>query len=151
MSEINSSVLSVSVALVVIGFVIKLAPFGKGQKAVKGVLSLIMVLVITAPLTAAVNIEPSIDIKSDNSETNNYSSLIENTTVNLLKGRIEGVLEENNLSYNYVDITVVNKLDKAEISAITVYVSNAQIISKIKSAVRNELQLDITVAVEKGR
>ncbi len=151
MSEIKLSVLAISVALIVIGFIVKLAPVGKGQKAIKGVLSLIIVLIITAPLSAAVNIEPNINIEGIIDRKNDYSGLVETTTVNLLKSRIEQVLIDNGVNYCFVDITVINNGDSAEISAITVYTDSTENITKIKSAVRKELQLDIAVAVEKGR
>ena len=48
MSEVKLSVLAISVSLIIVGFIIKLAPFGKGQKMIKGLLSLIIVLIITA-------------------------------------------------------------------------------------------------------
>lgn len=149
MSGIKLSVLAISASLIIIGFIIKLAPFGKGQKMIKGLLSLIIVLIITAPLTEAVNIEPNLNISSNKTEVNKYDGLIESTTINLLKSRIESVLNSNNLSYVYVDITVINNIDKSEISAITVYVGSERDISKIKTAVRKELQLDVAVAVER--
>ncbi len=149
MSGIKLSVLAISASLIIVGFIIKLAPFGKGQKMIKGLLSLIIVLIITAPLTEAVNIEPNVNINSNKSEVNEYDGLIETTTINLLRSRIESVLNSNNLFYTYVDITVVNNIDKVEISAITVYVDSERDISKIKTAVRKELQLDVAVAVER--
>lgn len=149
MSEVKLSVLAISVSLIIVGFIIKLAPFGKGQKMIKGLLSLIIVLIITAPLTKAVNIDADINISSNKTEVNKYDGLIESTTINLLKSRIEAVLNSNKISYTYVDITVINNIDKVEISAITVYVDNELEISKIKTAVRKELQLDVAVAVER--
>ena len=55
MSEIKLSVLAISVALIVIGFIVKLAPVGKGQKAIKGVLRTgAMVRIITAMMSCSV-------------------------------------------------------------------------------------------------
>ncbi len=137
-----------SVALILIGFILKLAPFGKGQKSVKSVLSLVMVMIIVSPLTTVANIDPHISINETSSEINDYSGLIEQTTVSLLKSRIEDVLDEYALAYNYVDITVLNNADKVQITAITVYVNDSKYITKIKTAIRKELQLDVVVAVQ---
>lgn len=149
MTGLSHSVLSISVALIIVGFIIKLAPAGKGQRSIKGILSLIIVLIITAPLTSAVNIDPDVDINSELVTANEYNNLIEHTTINLLKSRIEGVLKSNNLSYNYVDIVEIKGIDTVEIGAIIVYVDDGRNITNIKTAVRKELQLDVAVAVEK--
>ena len=89
MTNLKAVLLSICIALILIGFFLKLTPAGKNQRAIKNVLSLIIILVIASPLVSNINYD-TINIKSkETTSTVDYSGLIENTTISLLKQRIK--------------------------------------------------------------
>lgn len=147
MTNLKAVLLSICIALILIGFFLKLTPAGKNQRAIKNVLSLIIILVIASPLVSNINYD-TINIKSkETTSTVDYSGLIENTTISLLKQRIEKAIADKGLDFSFVDITVIEKNNSSKISAITVYVYNEADIQKVKTAVRDTLQIDVAVAI----
>ena len=149
MAYLKSVLLSICIALILIGFFLKLTPTSKNQRAIKNVLSLIIILVIASPIASNISYD---DVKGKEKATTSavdYSGLIEGTTVNLLKSRIENAIEQKGINFKYVDIMVTEKNNMTRISAITVYVESKEDIPKVKAAVRQALQLDVGVAVAK--
>ncbi len=147
MGNLKSLLLSICIALILIGFLLKLTPAGKNQRAIKNVLSLIIVLVIASPIASNISYEDISFGEKATTSAVDYSGLIEGTTVNLLKSRIEEAVLQKGITLGFVDITVIEKNNSAQISAITVYVYNKADIQKVKAAVYDALKLDVAVAI----
>lgn len=148
MQNIKTFILSVCIALIVIGFILKLSP-SKGQKPLKGILSMILILLILAPLTGAVKVELP-QFSKNNIASTDYSNLITNTTINLLKNRIEETLTQNQISFNDVIINSKSVNGSTEITDITVYAINKEDVPKIKKLLLNQLNLEVAVAIYKA-
>lgn len=117
------SIVGVTLLSVILDLVL---PSGQVNKYIKGVMALVVVFVIVSPLPKLIN--GQIDIKSlwTNSQSTDYSDVINKQTIRTQEKSLENILKQN--GFKDVDISIWGDVDSGKLKITYIFVDLSNVV-----------------------
>ena len=153
MYEIKNTVLGIFIALLLIGFFLKLSPKGNLSKGMKYLLSLIVMLIVLAPLKGGFSIEFedfNLNSYSPEKTAKTYEERVVNSVVIMMKKDVEEYLKQEKFGYYSVSVNTVNTEEGVEIRGIVVNIKSGYDPSKVEKSVSKKFGLPCRATIGTG-
>lgn len=153
MYEIKNTILGICIALLLIGFFLKLSPKGNLTNGMKYLLSLIVMLIILAPLKGGFRIElDNFNLNQYTPETTkkSYEERVVNNVVTMMKKDIEEYMTQEKFGFYSVLINTIDTDEGTEVREIVIKIKSGYDPSKVEKAVSKKFGLPCRVTIGTG-